>query len=992
MIRHAQAAPAEPTQRRATGRAGRPSGLIAGALAAAALLVLVFAAGAQAVTYTDGTPLLPGGLTSSVAVDQSTGDVYVASPGITSPSAGEEGWVKRFSSTGAELTCALSPEIPHPAGLAVDPGTGNLYVTNIGGQLEVRTYAAGCGAQVASVNGTADTSEGSNQLTNVTTDHPLQVGQAIAGAGIASATGTTSVADGQKIIPVTTSSGTFAVGQRFVAAGIFANTTITACLPNCSAPTELELSAGPFNLTKVGVPFTAMTTVTTVEGSTVGLSAPAAAGASAVAISGASWLVETGGSFPIGQPAANSSGDLYWPNTPNKGSKVQKFAPWGKELVEGSFPVSTKKPTAVALDAKEDVFVTTSGSASLFNCEAPANGKLKKLQPDGSEFPVGGSIGAESVFAGVTENATTVAVDKSTGNVYAGIGCGSTFKVEEYGPGGGHLATFGEGVFGAEPASPNHLAVSEASGTVYAVDATSEAVWTFENASASKTLATSVPGGNGAIECNGTAAACLAEYDEGQEVLLEAAPESGFQLEEWTGGTGSASSCNGTSGACSFLLNDNSSVEAVFETAGPASYELDLSSSGTGSGTFMCKVEGGSEEACEAEYEEGTEVEVLNTPDTGSAFVEWGGDCTGTGTCVLTMDAEHSVAAVNDLIPQSFSVNETGEGTVSCEDNASPAPCSGPFPYGHTIKVSASPEAGWTLESLSGTGSAAGNCTGSTCEFQITEASEVSAVFVEIEDASVLSVFKGGDGEGTVTSNPAGISCDTEPCEATFQEGETIELEASPASGSTFGGWIGCRPVAGEVTKCHVTLSSPEAEATAVFLKKGEQGDTGPEGPGGSTGPQGPTGPGGSTGPQGPSGPTGPAGPTGPTGTAGAPGHDGSNGVNGAQGSAGPQGLAGPQGPQGAQGPAGKVTVTCKVKSSKKVTCTVKQAKAKSSSLLRWSIHRGEHTVSHGRTNATRLQTVLNHLRPGGYWLLVGGQHTAIVVPGNGAHGSRQHG
>ncbi len=53
-----------------------------------------------------------------------------------------------------------------------------------------------------------------------------------------------------------------------------------------------------------------------------------------------------------------------------------------------------------------------------------------------------------------------------------------------------------------------------------------------------------------------------------------------------------------------------------------------------------------------------------------------------------------------------------------------------------------------------------------------------------------LTVERLGSGSGTVTSDPAGIQCGSD-CSQSYDEGATVTLTATPASGSEFAGWSG---------------------------------------------------------------------------------------------------------------------------------------------------------------------------------------------------------
>ncbi len=316
----------------------------------------------------------------------------------------------------------------------------------------------------------------------------------------------------------------------------------------------------------------------------------------------------------------------------------------------------------------------------------------------------------------------------------------------------------------------------------------------------------------------------------------------------------------------------------------------------------------------------------------------------------------------------SLGVSVGGEGSVVCEVEGHEEPCASEYETGTEITLKAvdgvhSKFVGWSNV----TGSAEPACKNQrTCTFTISAASTARANI--FEHPSVLTVFKGGNGQGTVSSLVPGTGVVCGPaCEegrVIVEEGQTVELEASPVTGSVFAGWIGCRHLT--ATTCQVKLGASEAEATAVFLPESKEGKQG------------------STGAQGAVGAQGAAGAKGATGAKGEQGTGGAAGAQGAVGPAGAPGAAGSQGPKGAPGPAGKVTCTVKQQGKKaKVTCTVKYpTPAKSSrvhSTLRWLLLHQGHVVAHGAgRSGPRIH--LGALRRGRYVLYLGASHNGTVI------------
>jgi hypothetical protein len=141
---------------------------------------------------------------------------------------------------------------------------------------------------------------------------------------------------------------------------------------------------------------------------------------------------------------------------------------------------------------------------------------------------------------------------------------------------------------------------------------------------------TSSPAG---INCGST---CSASFNQNTLVTLSATPAAGSSFTGWSG------SCSGT-GTCQVTMSANKSVSADFTVN---TETLTVSKTGTGSGTVTSSPAGidcGS--TCSASFNQNTLVTLSATPAAGSSFAGWGGDCSGTSDCVVTMSEDKSVTA-----------------------------------------------------------------------------------------------------------------------------------------------------------------------------------------------------------------------------------------------------------------------------------------------------------------------------------------------------------
>jgi hypothetical protein len=248
-------------------------------------------------------------------------------------------------------------------------------------------------------------------------------------------------------------------------------------------------------------------------------------------------------------------------------------------------------------------------------------------------------------------------------------------------------------------------------------------------------------------------------------------------------------------------------------------YTLAVNKTGTGSGLVTSSPAGincGS--TCQSNFSDGSTVTLTATPDPGSTFGGWSGcDLASGNTCQVTMSSARTVTATFTLsAPTNYllTVAKSGSGTGLVTSNPAGincgSTCSTSYASGTSVTLTATPDPGSTLGGWSGCDLASGN----TCQVTMSSARTVTATFtLSTPTNHLLTVSLGGNGNGLVTSNPAGINCGT-TCSASFMAGINVTLTATPLSGANFSGWSGA--CTGTNTTCVVSMNQDQW-VTATF-------------------------------------------------------------------------------------------------------------------------------------------------------------------------------
>jgi hypothetical protein len=141
---------------------------------------------------------------------------------------------------------------------------------------------------------------------------------------------------------------------------------------------------------------------------------------------------------------------------------------------------------------------------------------------------------------------------------------------------------------------------------------------------------------------------------------------------------------------------------------------------------------------------------------------------------------------------------------ISCGSN-----CDETYYQGTLVTLTATPNAGSEFTGWAGCPLASGN----ECLNAVDSDRTITATFTDTTEFT-LTVATAGPGEGTVTSDPAGIDCGVD-CNEIYPAGTEVLLTATPRPGDVFEEWSGCPEPLGN--QCRYTANA-NLTVTANFM------------------------------------------------------------------------------------------------------------------------------------------------------------------------------
>ncbi len=246
-------------------------------------------------------------------------------------------------------------------------------------------------------------------------------------------------------------------------------------------------------------------------------------------------------------------------------------------------------------------------------------------------------------------------------------------------------------------------------------------------------------------------------YAEGTDVPVEAKPTKDWEFVEWTGDH------SGMEKNITITMESDKNITAHFKEQVSETYNLTINVDGQGDVTV---------EPAQDEYEVGTAVNLTAVPSQDWRFIEWTGDHEGTSEEItVTVDRDKEFTAhFEELDKYDLKIEVDGEGDTN--------PVEGNHTYyqGEVVTVEAKPTKGWEFVEWTGDVTGSRPIMNVTMEFN----KSITAVFQEEVLEYDLTINISGQGN---TKPEKGIH--------TYEDGETVRVEATPAEAWVFVEWTG---------------------------------------------------------------------------------------------------------------------------------------------------------------------------------------------------------
>ncbi|MCJ7758120.1 MAG: ice-binding family protein [Gillisia sp.] len=247
------------------------------------------------------------------------------------------------------------------------------------------------------------------------------------------------------------------------------------------------------------------------------------------------------------------------------------------------------------------------------------------------------------------------------------------------------------------------------------------------------------------------------QFSENSTVTVEALPNAGYVFVNWTEGETIAS----TSSSYQFVLTANRTLVANYSLVLENQFAVILSAN---------PAEGGSTNGS-GSFDADEDVTVTATPNNGYAFLNWtanGEEVSTDSSYTFAITAKTNLVANFEVI--TYTLNVTAQnGSVSID------PDQQDYNNGDEVVLTATPDNGYEFTSWSG------DATGSNNPLTVTinDNKNITANFTAVIVGFTLNVTAQN---GSVSKNPDQL---------TYNDGDSVELTATPDSGYEFTSWSG---------------------------------------------------------------------------------------------------------------------------------------------------------------------------------------------------------